>query len=144
MENPTLWRLGTVDSVMSGFPGRGWRALPVRSRGMGRPVLNSYLIEAYVPNLDQESALAIAATLEDAAARLTDLHARVEWRLAIAIHAEETYLVLVAAPNEDLARRWSEAASLRVDHLIEVTQITRASGRCRRSTALLTPRRPGR
>jgi hypothetical protein len=110
---------------------------------MGRPVRNSYLIEAYVPNLDQDSALAIAATLEDAAARLTGFDARVEWRLAIAIYAEETCLVLVAAPNEDLARRWSEAANLRVDHLTEVAPITRASGRCRRSTALRAPRRPG-
>jgi len=116
---------------MSGFPGREGRAWPVWSRGMGMPVLKSYLIEAYVANLDQESARAIAATLEDAADRLTDLTEHVEWRVAFAIYAEETFFLVVAAPNEDLARRWSEAADLRVDHLIEVAQISRAGIRCR-------------
>jgi hypothetical protein len=129
---------------MSGFPGREWCASPSTVAGMGRSVLSSYLIEAYVPNLDQESAVAIAAALAEAAASLTDLEARIEWQLAIAIYPEETYLVLVAASSEHLARRWSAAAHLRVDHLIEVAQITRASARCRRPHPLGTPRRPGR
>jgi hypothetical protein len=111
---------------------------------MERPVLKSYLIEAYVPNLDQGSALAITSTLEDAADRLIDLGERVQWRVAFAIYAEETYFVVVAARNEDVARRWSEAADLRVDHLIEVAQITRGGGSGSRLAAALAPGPPDR
>lgn len=95
---------------------------------MERQALTSYLIEAYVPNLDPNSARAITTTLEDAADRLTDLGARLEWRAAFAVYADETYFVVVAASNEDAARRWTETADLHIDHLIEVTQITPRGG----------------
>jgi hypothetical protein len=114
------------------------------SRGAKKHALKSYLIEAYVPNLDQASARAITATLEDAADRLADLGTRVEWRVAFAIYAEETYLVVVAARNEDVARRWSEAADLPIDHLTEIAQIPRGVGRERRPIAVLGPTRAGR
>jgi hypothetical protein len=111
---------------------------------MERLVFKSYLIEAYVPNLDQRSAVAITATLEAAADKLVDLGVRVEWRAAYAIYTEETYFVVVAARNEDVARRWSQAADLRVDHLIEVAQITRGGGPGGRPAAVPTPRPPAR
>jgi hypothetical protein len=49
-----------------------------------------------------------------------------EWRVAFAITAEETFFALVAAPNGEIARRLSQIADLRVDHLIEVTPIAQA------------------
>lgn len=124
-ENPTLWDSWTVKSHV-GIPRTRWACGTDIVRAMETHVLRSYLIEAYVPKLDQAIALAITATLEGAADRLTELGVRVEWRVAFAIYAEETYFAVVAAPNEDLARGLSEVADLRVDHLIEVTHITRA------------------
>ncbi len=88
--------------------------------------LKSYLVEAYVPNLDQRFALAITAALDGAADRLCELGIRVEWKVTFATYAEETYFAVVAAPSEALARRLVDVAGLRVDHLVEVAYVGRA------------------
>ncbi len=116
----------------------------VTSRGAEMPVLRSYLIEVYVANLDRDAASAITAALDNATDRLANLGTRVEWRAAFAVYAEETYFVVVAACDEDVARRLSEAADLRVDHLVEVALITRGGERERRPAAVPTSRRAGR
>jgi hypothetical protein len=93
---------------------------------MEQHVLKSYLVEAYVPNLDHRFALAITAALEGAADRLCELGMTVEWNVTFATYAEETYFAVVAAPSEALARRLIDVAGIRVDHLVEVAHIWRA------------------
>jgi hypothetical protein len=109
-----------------GVPRTRWAAGTDTVEAMDRHILRSYLIEAYVPGLNYGSALAITATLEHAAEELSHLGVCAEWRVAFAITAEETYFAVVAAPNEEIARRLSQVADLRVDHLIEVTPIAQA------------------
>jgi hypothetical protein len=122
-ETPKTW---AVDRYMSGFPGRARLGAPNTVTGMEQPVLKSYLVEAYVPNLDQGGALAITAALEGAADRLSELGMRVEWNVTFATYAEETYFAVVAAPSEALARQLIDVAGLRVDHLVEVAHFWRA------------------
>jgi uncharacterized protein DUF4242 len=80
-----------------------------------------FLIESYVPQLDERLGAVITSRLQEAVLQLAGEGATVQWLRSFALVGEETYLCLLTADSAQEAIRASERASVEYDHIVEVT-----------------------
>lgn len=92
----------------------------------------AYLVETYVAGLDEAVSSAISGRL---GAAVTDLQAEgvaVRWLGSLALHAEETYLCILAATSPDAVALVNERAGLMDGHVVEAVVIEPAASGDRR------------
>lgn len=90
---------------------------------MARDDEKTFLIELYVPRLNEQTAAAIASRCRGAADELTEQGVTLRWLRSFAVIADETYLCVVAARDRDHVVQLSRLAGLEHDHVVEVVSI---------------------
>ena len=93
-----------------------------------------FLIETYVPQLDERAAITISSRLREAMRELEQEGVTIRWRGSFALLEEETYLCLVAASNRESVLLLNRRASLASDHVAEIAAIdvpAEAGANCR-------------
>ncbi len=90
---------------------------------MARGSERTFLVELYVPQLDEQGAVAIASRCRAAARQLAEQGVALRWLRSYAVMAEETYLCVVAARDRDHVVELSRRAGLEHDHVVEVVAI---------------------
>jgi hypothetical protein len=83
----------------------------------------TFLVESYVPHLDDRSAMAITSRLPAGVRQLEKEGAALRWLRSFALVGEETYLCLVAAYDPDHVARLNQRAGLECGHVVEVVAI---------------------
>ena len=87
-----------------------------------------FLVELFVPRLDEDAARAITSRCRAAAGRLAEQGIELRWLRSFAVLAEETYLCVVAARDRDHVVELSRRAGLEHDHVVEVVAIDGTPG----------------
>ena len=90
---------------------------------MARGRERTFLVELYVPQLDEQGAAAITSRCRVAAAQLAEQGVALRWLRSFALIDEETYLCVVAARDRDHVDRLSRRAGLEHDHVVEIVAI---------------------
>jgi muconolactone delta-isomerase len=83
----------------------------------------TFLVESYVPQLDEQTATAMTSRLEAAGGQLQREGTALRLLRSFALVGEETYLCLVAASDLDDVARLNRRAGLEYDHVVEVVAI---------------------
>jgi hypothetical protein len=83
----------------------------------------TFLIESYVPQLDERTATTISSRLRDAIRELEEEGVTLHWRGSFALVEEETYLCLVVAPDRESVLVLNRRAALASDHVAEIATI---------------------
>jgi hypothetical protein len=83
----------------------------------------TFLVESYVPQLDESIARAISSRLRSVVPELRKEGVAVQWLGSFAVIDEETYLCIVAAADPEDVSRLNELAGLEHDHIVEVVSI---------------------
>jgi hypothetical protein len=83
----------------------------------------TFLIESYVPGLDELIAAALSSRLQEAIRQLAGEGMTLRWGGSFALVDEETYICIIAAPKVDDVIRLSERAGLEHDHVGEAIAI---------------------
>ena len=87
--------------------------------GAGR----TFLVESYVPGLDQQAAATLSSQLREAIRQLDEEGITLRWGGSFALVDEETYICIIAAPNVDDVVQLSERARFEHDHVVEAFAI---------------------
>jgi hypothetical protein len=90
---------------------------------MARGSERTFLVEVYVPKLDEPAAVAITLRCRAAVGQLAEQGVALRWLHSFALIDEETYLCLVAARDRDQVAQLSRRAGLEHDHVVEVVAI---------------------
>jgi hypothetical protein len=90
---------------------------------MARGSERTFLVELYVPQLDEQAAMAITSRCRAAARQLAEQGVALRWLRSFALVAEETYLCIVAARDRDHVLELSRRAGLEHDHVVEVVAL---------------------
>ncbi|HYN63427.1 MAG TPA: hypothetical protein VES36_02395 [Candidatus Limnocylindrales bacterium] len=85
----------------------------------------TFLVEAYVPQLDDGVAAEVTARLRSAADALRASGSPVEWLGAFAVQGDETLFSVVGAENASQVGRLTEDAGLSPAHIAEVLTFAR-------------------
>ncbi len=80
----------------------------------------TFLIEKYVPQLDEATAIAISARFRAALSRQQRRDGTLRWVRSFALFDEETFCCVVAASDVDHIVRLSARSDLEYDHVAEV------------------------
>ena len=80
----------------------------------------TFLIEKYVPQLDEETALGMSSRFRAALARRDARGGTLRWIRSFALLGEETYCCIIAAPDIEHIAQLNERDELEYDHLVEV------------------------
>lgn len=80
----------------------------------------TFLIESYVPQLDEDIAATLAARLRAAVTQLQEVGAAVEWLGSLSLVGEETYIYVLGAPDAEHVARLNRRAGIESDHVVEV------------------------
>jgi hypothetical protein len=83
----------------------------------------TFLVESYVPGLDQRTAVTISSRFRQMIRQLCEEGVLLRWGGSFALVDEETYLCIVAAPQLDDVVRLSERVGFEHDHVAEVLAI---------------------
>ena len=95
---------------------------------MWRDLETTFLIESYVPQLDERTAVTISSRLREAVRELEHEGVTLRWRGSFALVEEETYLCLVAAPDRECILLLNQRAALASDHVAEIATIDPPAG----------------
>jgi hypothetical protein len=87
----------------------------------------TFLIESYVPQLDERAAITISARLREAIRELEEEGVVLRWRGSFALVEEETYLCLVVATDRQRILVLNRRAALASDHVVEIATIDEPS-----------------
>jgi hypothetical protein len=87
--------------------------------GAGR----TFLVESYVPGLDERAAATLSSRLRDAIRQLDEEGMTLRWGGSFALVDEETYMFIVGAPRVDDVVQLSERAGFEHDHVVEALAI---------------------
>jgi hypothetical protein len=90
---------------------------------MARGSERTFLVELYVPQLDEQAAMAITSRCRAAARQLAEQGVALRWLRSFALVADETYLCIVAARDRDHVLELSRRAGLEHDHVVEVVAL---------------------
>lgn len=90
------------------------------ARGVASGCEKTFLVESYVPQLDERTAAAISSRVLAAIRQLEEEGLAVQWLRSFALIDEETYLCIVAARDLDHVFQLNERAGLEYDHVVEV------------------------
>jgi len=82
--------------------------------------LTTYLVETYVPKLDEATAAALTARLQAAIGELQREGLTLRWLRSFALLDEETYSWMLSATHADDVARVNRRAGLTLDHVAEV------------------------
>jgi hypothetical protein len=83
----------------------------------------TFLVESYVPGLDERTAVTLSSRLREAIRQLGEDGVALRWGGSFALVDEETYLCIIAAPQLDDVFRLTERAGFAHDHVAEVLAI---------------------
>ncbi|HAL28497.1 MAG TPA: nickel-binding protein [Gaiellaceae bacterium] len=83
----------------------------------------TFLVESYVPQLDERTAATISSRFREAARELEEEGIGIQWRGSFALLSEETYFCIIAAPDRGAVMQLNERARLEHDHVVEVIAI---------------------
>jgi hypothetical protein len=87
--------------------------------GAGR----TFLVESYVPRLDERAAAALSSRLRDAIRQLDEEGMTLRWGGSFALVDEETYMFIVGASRVDDVVQLNERAGFEHDHVVEALAI---------------------
>jgi hypothetical protein len=87
--------------------------------GAGR----TFLVESYVPGLDERAAATLSSRLRDAIRQLDEEGMTLRWGGSFALVDEETFMFIVGAPRVDDVVQLSERAGFEHDHVVEALAI---------------------
>jgi hypothetical protein len=87
--------------------------------GAGR----TFLVESYVPGLDERAAATLSSRLREAIRQLDEEGMILDWGGSFALVDEETYIFIVGAPGVDDVVQLSERAGFEHDHVVEALAI---------------------
>lgn len=93
---------------------------------MARGLERTFLVELYVPQLDEQKAAAITSRCRTTARQLAEQGVPIQWLRSFVLVGEETYLCVVAARDRDHVSQLSRRAGLEHDHVVEVVAIDAA------------------
>jgi hypothetical protein len=79
-----------------------------------------YLVESYVPKLDEATAVALSARLRAAIAELQHEGLALRWLRSFALVGEETYMWMLTATDAHDIVVVNRRAGVTVDHIAEV------------------------
>jgi len=82
-----------------------------------------FLVESYIPQLDERATAAISARLRTAVEQLEGEGVVLRWLRSFAVVGDETYLSIVVARDPGSVVELTERASLAYDHIAEVIAI---------------------
>ena len=80
----------------------------------------TYLVEMYVPKLDETTAAALSARLQAAIGELRREGLALRWLRSFALLDEETYSWMLTATHADDVARVNRRAGVTFDHVAEV------------------------
>ncbi len=81
------------------------------------PVLQTFLVERYWPDVDESTAQVAVTSLERVAAAMTAEGTPVEHVISILMPADQVVLSLIQAADETVARRVNERAGIQLDRV---------------------------
>jgi hypothetical protein len=80
----------------------------------------SFLVESYVPKLDEETAATMSSRLRTAVAELQREGLTLRWLRSFALVDEETYVWMLATTDVDHVALVNQRAGVAYDHMVEV------------------------
>ena len=80
----------------------------------------TYLVETYIPNLDEATAADLSARLQAAIRELQREGRALRWLRSFALLEEETYSWMLTAADRDDVARVNRRAGVTFDHVAEV------------------------
>jgi hypothetical protein len=80
----------------------------------------TYLVETYVPKLDEATAVALSARLREAIAELQREGLALRWLRSFALVGEETYVWMLTATDPRHIALVNRRAGVTFDHIAEV------------------------
>lgn len=83
----------------------------------------TFLVESYVPRLDERSAKRLTSSLRETIRQLNEDGMPLRLRASFALVDEETYLCIIAAPKIDHVGELSERVGLEQDHIVEALML---------------------
>jgi hypothetical protein len=86
-------------------------------------IQRTFLVESFVPHLDDWSAGTITSRLRATVGQLEKEGTALRWLRSFALVGEETYLCFIAASDLDHVLQLSRRAGLECDHVVEVVVI---------------------
>jgi hypothetical protein len=84
----------------------------------------TFLVEAYVPQLDDRVAARVTARLRSAADAMRASGSSVEWLGAFAVQSDETVFSVIGAANAAEVGRLAESAGMSPAHIAEALTFT--------------------
>jgi Protein of unknown function (DUF4242) len=87
------------------------------------PPERTFLVESYVPHLDERTAAELTSRCQAAVRRLRREGVALRWIRSFVMIDEETYLCVVAARDLDQVTRLNEQAGVEHEHVTEVVAI---------------------
>jgi hypothetical protein len=84
---------------------------------------STFLVETYVPHLDDQAAATISSRYRSAIRELEQQGLAVRWLRAYALIEDETYLCIVGARGSDDVVELSRRAGVVPDHVVRVVQL---------------------
>ena len=87
--------------------------------GAGR----TFLVESYVPRLDEQAASTLSSRLREAIRQLDEEGMTLRWGGSFALVDEETYICIIVAPKVDDVVQLGERAGVEHDHVVEAFAI---------------------
>jgi DNA-binding GntR family transcriptional regulator len=87
--------------------------------GAGR----TFLVETYVPGLDERAAVSLSSRLREAIRQLAEEGVILRWDGSFALVDEETFICIIGAASVDDVVELSKRAGFEPDHVVEVFAI---------------------
>ena len=91
----------------------------------------TFLVESYVPGLDERAAAMLSSRLRESIRQLNEEGTALRWGGSFALVEEETYICVIVAPVVDDVVQLSERAGLGHDHVVEAFAIDAHETQCR-------------
>lgn len=89
----------------------------------------TFLIEKYVPQLDQATAVAISSRFRAAVSQRNARGGTLRWIRSFALVSEETYCCIIGAPDIEHIAQLNERGNLEYDHVVEVVALDQLPSR---------------
>lgn len=110
-----------------GFPETRERGCEAYGREVFGGAARTFLVETYVPGLDERAAATLSSRLRESIRQLNEEGTALRWGGSFALVVEETYICVIVATVVDDVVQLSDRAGLEHDHVVEAFAID-ASG----------------
>lgn len=106
-----------------GFPETRERGCEAYGREVFGGAARTFLVETYVPGLDERAAATLSSRLRESIRQLNEEGTALRWGGSFALVEEETYICVIVATVVDDVVQLSERAGLEHDHVVEAFAI---------------------